>query len=113
VPVEREKVRVSGNNATWHPAKKMSPLSPGRLLLRHNATFGLEKSSSPKVALESQASRNAVSYLPLPAVQSANEERCRRYKALQTDLQCNRMLLNYRPCNCWLRQRLASNLLLL
>jgi hypothetical protein len=37
----------------------------------HNATFGVEKSFSPKIALESQVSCNAVSYMPLPAVQSA------------------------------------------
>ena len=38
---------------------------------RPNATFGLEKASLPKIALERQASRNAVAYLPLTAVQSA------------------------------------------
>jgi len=38
---------------------------------RPNATFGLEKPSSPKIALERQANHNAVSYMPLPAVQSA------------------------------------------
>jgi hypothetical protein len=63
----------------------MSPLSFERLLLRHNATFGEDDFSKPKVALESQANRNAVSYMPLPAVQSAAEVSARCLRALSLD----------------------------
>jgi hypothetical protein len=85
-------------SAACHSAKRIYPFSPERLFLRHNATFSLEKSSSPKVALKSQASRNAVSYIPLSAVQSA-------IRFLQNRLLCKHLLQKRLLCKPLLKQR--------
>ena len=73
----------------------------GRTNPHSNTSFGLEKPSSPKIALARQASYNGISYRPLPAVRSAIFSG--HYQP------CKQLVHQCRPCKQFLHQGQPCN----